>query len=319
MILTTYKNHYRFGYDDINNFQFRENEYQRYTVEFGRANYIHSFKQESINAAKQIHSDANGRPIFISYSGGVDSEYIVYTFLEAKIPFEIITARFKKNLNEYDFNYVKKSCDRNHLKLNIINIDIEKFLEVEMIDYANATQCCSPQFPMHMYLWDAFDGFIVAGHNLTFRRNPSLEQFHFTIGEKNDSVFRYYIWRNRDGCPSFNIYTPELVLSFMLENEISKLFAFGKAFKVASSRKQKTILYRNCYDIEEREKQTGFEHIMELDKKYRDKLENLYSNDSCQISLRKLIEQLSPKYYLENKIIPRIINEQNLYAHWNII
>lgn len=306
-MFTTHRNHFKFGYDGINNFHFRENEDQCYTVEFGRATYITNFKEESINTAKQIYKDANEKTIYISYSGGVDSESIIYTFLEAKVPFEVITAKLRYNINEYDLFYVKKVCDTYNLKLHILDVDIENFLETKMMEYAVPTKCCSPQFPLHMYLWDSFDGFIVAGHELVFNRTPPSKEFYFKTVEKEDSVHRYHIWRNRDGCPAFQFYRPELVLSFILENEMLKLFSFGKTFKISYSSIQKTRLYEKCFNLEKRKSKTGFESIMHLDKKYRIILEKMFKfppKHACIIPLDILMEQLCPPYFIQNRTIP---------------
>jgi len=305
MIFTTYKNHYKFGYDDINDFSFRENNYQKYTVEFGRASKVQTVKQASIDAARQIYRDADGDTIYISYSGGIDSEFIVYAFLEAGVPFEAIISRFKDGLNEYDYNYAEKFCRNHNVKLNVFDVDIKKFLETEMMDYAIATKVCSPQFPFHMHLWDAFDGFIVAGHELQFRRIAPGKDFFLKAQEKEDSVHRYNIWRNRNACPAFFFYTPELALSFILHSEMTKLFAFGKAFQTAySGMESKARVYESCFDIEKRESCTGFEKIMDLDAKYRATLEDMFGTYYCTIPINELMNQLSPMYFLENKLIP---------------
>jgi len=304
-MFTTHNSHYKIGYDGINDFRERENEKQHYTVEFGRAKRISTFKQEAINAAKQIYKDADGKTIYISYSGGVDSEFIIHTFLKAEVPFEVITARFKNDINAYDFHFAEKFCSKYSFKFNVIDIDIIKFLETKMMDYADAMKCCSPQFPLHYYIWDSVDGFVVAGHELVFRRNNRIPLFE-TV-EKEDSVHRYHIWRNRDGAPAFYFYTPELVLSFMLEPEILKLFAYGKAFKMSYSGKQKTRLYEKCFGLEKRKQATGFELIDDIDKEYRKILEEKYlfpPKHICNIHLNDMIEQLCPKYFLKKGIIP---------------
>jgi len=295
MIFTTYKNHYRFGYDGVNNFQFRENDDQQYTVEFGRAKTITDFKQECINAAKQIRKDSNGKQIYISLSGGVDSEFLLRTFLESKVPFEAITAKFKNNANEYDQFYVDKLRLKYGFKVHTLDIDVEKFFETKMMDYAVPTQSLSPQFALHMYLWDSFDGFIVAGHEPEFIKEPwPSKAFTFEATEKQDSVHRYYIWRDRDGAPGFYFYTPEMVLTFMLEKEMLKLFSLGSMLKRNRGTTEKTRAYESYYDLEKRCTSTGFENIMDLDKKYRPALEKMFKSDKCKISLHDLFQQLDP-------------------------
>jgi len=304
-MFTTHENHYKFGYDGVNDFRFRENKDQKYTIEFGRANSITTFKEEAINTAKQIHADADGQTIYISYSGGIDSEFIVRAFLEANVPFEAITARFNHNMNEYDFNFVKKAQNEYGFKLNVLDVDIEKFLATEMMEYAIATKCCSPQFPLHMHLWDAFDGFVVAGHELIFGRTPPSKQFYLKAQEKEDSVHRYHIWRNRNGAPAFCFYRPELALTFLLEPELLKLFTFGHVFNKTYSGTPKSRTYNRCFNLEPREASTGFETFMHLDDMYRPKLEELYGVDFCPLPVDVMMRQLCPTYFIDNEIIPR--------------
>jgi len=81
MTFTTHNNHYKIGYDGVNNFQLRETQDQKHTVEFGRATRIGTFKEEAIKTARKIYEDADGQTIYISLSGGVDSEFIVHAFM----------------------------------------------------------------------------------------------------------------------------------------------------------------------------------------------------------------------------------------------
>jgi len=295
--LISHKDHYTYDYDD-----------QSYIVKIGKSSPPQSFKTEAINTAKQIYQNAGNQPIMISLSGGIDSEFICNSFLEAKIPFSVIHAKFKNNLNEYDTRYVKKFCNKHDIKNYIFEIDIEQFFENKMFEYADLTTCSSPQFPVHMHLWDSFDGFIVAGHgDPIFLRDVNTSDFYFQIQEKEDSVFRYFVEKNRQGCPGFYVYRPEMLLSYLLEPEIMKLFLFGKNAKLLNQKGQKERIYHKCFDLEKRLEATGFELMNDLDQKYRNMLSKKYANRQYKVSIGKLIDMLWPENFINHtgaKYIP---------------
>lgn len=274
----------------------------------GKSTAPESFKIELLNTVKQIQENAGQQPILVSSSGGIDSELICRAFLEAKVPFQVINAKFKKDINLHDCQYVQKFCNQYDIKLYTHEIDIENFLDTKMYDYAQLTQSCSPQFPVHMHLWDQFDGFIVAGHgDPIFLRDVGQKDFYFQIQEKEDSVFRYFVERNRQGCPGFYVYRPELLLSYLLEPEIMKLFLFGKNAKLLNQKGQKELIYNKCFNLESRKEFTGFEHIQQLDKKHRELLSAQYSNDQFKMSIRGLIDVLWPNNFTDHtgaKYIP---------------
>ena len=57
-----------------------------------------NFHEASDYTAKNINDI--GLPIYISYSGGLDSEYVVETFLRNKIPFNVIVVDSGGNKEE---------------------------------------------------------------------------------------------------------------------------------------------------------------------------------------------------------------------------
>lgn len=267
-----------------------------YLVKMGRCSRTPlSFKYEAIHAAKLIKQKAGSKDIWLSYSGGIDSEFIVNTFIEAEVDFKIATAVMKGLVNNYDLEHSRKFCQQLGLNLVEIEIDIAEFFETELESYAINTQCVSPQFPVHMKLWNSLNGFIVAGHgDPIFKRVNNV--WIFQIQEKEDSVYRYAEWQGRDMAPGFYAYTPELLLSFILEKEVSNLFITGKASKRNNIIDVKHNVYSKYYNLTKRDKKTGFEKINALDTYYRSKLESLMPqhNRKHLQTVDNLIEKLWP-------------------------
>jgi len=254
---------------------FSTNKSGGYTVRMGRCSRTPlSFKKEAIKTARLIREHAGDRDIWLSYSGGIDSEFMVRTFIEAGVDFKIATAVLSNDKNSYDLSHSRQFCQKLNLNLHEVKIDLADFFETELEGYAVNTQCVSPQFPVHMKLWDQLDGFVVAGHgDPIFKRIDNV--WYLQIQEKEDSVFRYAHWRNRDMAPGFFAYTPELLLSFILEKEISNMLITGNAAKLNDVIQVKHSVYSKCYAMEERNKQTGFEQVADLDSQHRQRLGRL--------------------------------------------
>lgn len=294
-----HNNWIKWGFDNNYDFSFRTNKKQKYSLQLSKCSRaIKSYKDESIASAKLIYekASANNQDIWISNSGGIDSEYTARIFLEAGIPFKIATTVFKNNLNEYDVYHSRKFCQQFDLDLYEFELDIKKFLDNEMYDYAQKTACASPMFPSCFKLWDNLDGFIVAGHgDPIFKRTPNTNEWKFRVKENEDSIYRYFVWRNRQGAPGFHAYTPEMFLSFIWEENISRLFLFGHRAKVSSATGQKEQVYNKYFPMTRRSEKDGFEEIKNIDSYYRSELEKLIpGNDIFWMPIPEFIKVLWP-------------------------
>lgn len=302
----TNRNWLKWGFDGICDFSFRTHAEQQYTLSIEKCSRtITNFKNESLNCAKMIYekAQANNQEIWISYSGGIDSEFVAQVFIEANIPFKIATIVFKNDYNNYDVFYSRKFCQKYNLKLYEFNLDIEKFLENEMWDYAKNTACASPMFPSQFKLWDSLDGFIVGGHgDMVFKRTFCTNDWNFRVKENEDSVYRYFVWKNRESAPGFFAYTPEMFLSFLWEEEIARMFLFGHRSKVSSSVGAKERVYNKYYFMDKRIKQHGFEKINNIDLYYRTELEKMLpGNDVFYTPVQTLIKSLWPNSMTGNE------------------
>lgn len=266
-----------------------------YTVKVGRCSSMPmDFKSEALRAAKLIAEESNN--IWVSYSGGIDSEFIIRVFLEAGIDFKVATVVIKNETNDYDLQHSRSFCKHMGLKLHEFEIDLEKFYKHDLETYAVATNCISPQFPVHMWLWDQLDGFIVAGHgDPIFKRKD--DGWKFQVQEKEDSVYRYAKWRNRNMAPGFYAYTPELLLSFMLEKEVSNMFIAPNKAKLRDIIQVKHQVYSKYYPMTLREKRTGFENVKNLDEAYRMHLKNTIDGHGVFLQpIGDLLDRLWPNY-----------------------
>lgn len=291
-----FDNHIKYGYDNSFDYNFRKDKNQEYSLQFSKCHRkIYDYKKECIETAKLIKEQASNEDIWISYSGGIDSECVINAFLEAGIKFKVATIKFKNELNSYDLHFSRKFCNARNIKLHEVEIDLEYFLENELEEYAFSLNCNSPIFPAHLKLWDSIDGFIVAGHgDPIFRRIESTNNWYFQVKENEDTVYRYFKWRNRDGAPGFYAYTPEILLSFMYTPEFTRLMTFGHQGKVSGITGTKELILQRYFNTEKREGSTGFEKVSNLDKYYRNYLENKIKTTVWTTPVSSFIKTLWP-------------------------
>lgn len=268
-----------------------------YHVFMGKCKYFPtSFKEESLRVARLIKEKAGNKDIWISLSGGIDSEFIARTFLEAGIPFKAATLVYKNGINQYDNDYCRQFSKEVGIDLVEYEIDLVEWFENKMGDVAFNLKSVSPQFPTHTWLWDQLDGFIVAGHGdpIFTKKNNT---WYFQVREKEDTIYRWAEYRNRSAATGFYAYTPEILLSFVLEPEISNMFLSPIYDDIVQV---KYKVYERCFpDMKRREKKTGFEEFKEVENIYRSHLlESLPNNNRVfRQKIETFVEKLWPHAY----------------------
>lgn len=114
--------------------------YRKHTLDIDPNSLNHTFTTELLDVelhnvatlqdALQMHVDGANLPIEVLYSGGFDSECVLLTLLERKIPVVVLTLRLLvKNapINLSDLYYSEKFCREHQIKQNIIDFHIDKF------------------------------------------------------------------------------------------------------------------------------------------------------------------------------------------------
>ena len=92
-----------------------------YNVKMGRCNKMPmDFKSEALRAANLIAQESDD--IWISYSGGIDSEFIIRVFLEAGIRFRVATMVMKNETNDYDLQHSRSFCNSMGIKLHELKL-----------------------------------------------------------------------------------------------------------------------------------------------------------------------------------------------------
>jgi hypothetical protein len=170
---------------------------------------------EAAKVAEQTYQKfANsGTPLVLCISGGLDSQAMLYAFLQAKVPFEVAVMRFNDRLNEHDIGHALSLLSTLGIKPNVIDLNIKKFFESgEFTTFAESGCTGSPQFAAHIWLAHQIQGVpVFAG-----------EPWHTAINQTKDKQ-RYYV-------PQYKEYGTEISLARKGRTALSHFFELSGAW-----------------------------------------------------------------------------------------
>ena len=294
----TLNNHFKFGYNK-NWFVDRVNKDDKWSVEYGQCKRpIKDWREECKMAASIIYEKRQGLPIDILFSGGIDSEIMLRSFLEIKVPFNVHFVDYM-GYNIYDRKWAMKICNLLNLKLNMHSLDIEKFWQSEeCLRIAETSKCISPQLISQQWLMNKVDGLPILGSGecytartdiaiqkkLRYNRKNTTQLDYFNEDwvlverEKIASWYRCLMSNNRPGIAGFFQYTPEIMLSFLDEPFSSQLYSNKIKGKLSNSTSKYNIYVNYWPEIKKRIKKTGFEYLRDEDFILRTKLMNLHGD-----------------------------------------
>jgi hypothetical protein len=298
----THKNHFWFGYrrEDLSTIGYcdpKGTDTYKWDISFGQCEYIPtSFRDECDRAARLISESTDEIPN-IMFSGGMESEIVIRSFERQHLPFRVSILRFKKNLNIHDICFAVTYCESRSIPYDIIDLNIETFMEEQVYEYAERTKSCSPQLPPTMWLADQIDGLPIlgSGEPYVYKQVPEdyisgespyeSSDWFFSEKERIQAWYRHFIQQNRPAIPGFFQYTPELMYSF-LSHSIIKLLVNDEYHGKLSAVTSKNNIYKSWYDdLWNRTKHTGFEKLSELDETVRENLLDLYGNYNRMASI----------------------------------
>lgn len=305
MFSYTHENHFQFGYDG-RAFTSRSSASQRFTVTYGRCTREPGdFYEESLRAARLIR-DSTDLPLHILFSGGSESEMVVRSFLAAGVPFRVSILRFEGGLNRHDIRYALDYCAEVGIEPDIVDLDLLRFLETELWDYAELSHSVSPQFCSTMWLCDQIDGLPIIGGGECFLASEAYvedgeglvptganSRWNLWEREKVASWYRYFLVTGRPGIGGFFQYTPELMYAFLVDDWTRRLVQ-GRVNGALENESSKLRVYQEYFPLRTREKYTGFEAVMDYDRVYRRELMRRYGdwNDIAKTEYDSLVAWL---------------------------
>lgn len=299
----TYKQHFKFGYND-QWFNQRTNPDDVWHVDYGSIQWEpKDFRQESLKVARIIENESLklGLPIDLMYSGGTESEMMVRSFVEQGIDVRINIMKFSNDINAHDIKDALAYCEANNIVPRIHELNLLKFWKNDCWDYAERTKCISPQLLSTMWLMDQLDGLPVMGSAECYISHEDLNKYNYWDPrlrkvvkkqitdeeyrkrpwymherEKIAAWYRHPMSQGRPAVPGFFQYTPEIMLAFLEDPYEQELADCKHGCKLSNTSTKLQVYEKYFPNLRQRVKTTGFETVMDHDKRVRLELYQLY-------------------------------------------
>lgn len=123
------------------------------------------------------------KPYTLICSGGVDSQAMILAWLQARVPFDVVTARYNGGMNDHDLENLWLLQKRENFAVRVLDLDVLYFHENDLIDYAVKYDCTSPQVLTHMLICDQINrGTIVSSGCLVTKNGMHGANNYVTFG-----------------------------------------------------------------------------------------------------------------------------------------
>ena len=221
---------------------------------------VKSYYEETVSVAEMIWAQKSG-PLYLCYSGGLDSEYVLSVFLGLGMNVQPVIMRTQYNYPE--IKYAFKLCEEKNITPVVIDLDYDNFVESgQFLDIATKTQCVAYQYIANMWLTSQIDGTVITGDS-----NP-----HLFLGKDNKwyvdetepvyKQFDFFKDNNIQGTPFILSYTSAQYFSFLIDPTIQRL-ANNEIPGKTGSHSSKVHVYNNQskFMLEQRNKLTGYELV----------------------------------------------------------
>jgi len=258
-----------YGRQDLNNFKKYVSRYNCNIKEVG------TYKEELHKTAISTLEHFDGKDLTLCFSGGIDSEVILRTYLEIGHKLNVVIYRYEDNLNDFDIHYATQTCDQLNVSYRIIDFNIKKFFEN---DAAAMIKPCQVDMYKPLQLigcrfLEITEGVPIVGEGelwVTMRPagfNPENKlNYYWANCEHSSEIVRelYLTHLNKKAIPKWFQWRPEILLC-ALESEYMKKLTSNQYKDVYCSLDNLYELYKPHFpDLIKRPKYSGFERCVDL-------------------------------------------------------
>lgn len=255
-----------------------------------------TFKEELLNAARSTMDHCDSNPVVL-FSGGLDSEIMLRSFLEIGVIPEVVIARYENDYNIYDVSYAVTICSILNVPYKILDMNLTKFYENEAERYSELAQIDRPRALPYCKLLEIVDGFPIMGASdlSPWRTSDDYSvkgTWMMRCWEHDIGWSKFLREISKPGIAEWFKWTPSLVLSYLQTGWFNKLVNDEYYGKLGSN-STKIIGYREAYpDLIQRTKQTGFEKITVLADEFETFLRNKYQGLPYRQTMDRTVKQL---------------------------
>jgi hypothetical protein len=257
------------------------------------------FKEELIEAAKSTLEHYPGLRPCVFFSGGVDSELILRSYMAIGSNPKVYIVRYENDLNIYDVSYAVTVCSILNVDYTIIDFNLQKFYENDAVKVSEDAQIDRPRMLPHLKFTNCADGLIIIGHSdVRWYRTDNdyskkgtwlMQDFEPDLGSD-----KYNILHNRPAIYQWFKWSPGLVLAYTQLNWFKRLLNDEYIGKLGIN-STKILGFREMYpDLITRIKQTGFEKIDSIIHEVEGVLKQKYNG----LPYRNVIERTPDQLWL---------------------
>ena len=223
---------------------------------------VKSYYEETCIAAEMIWAQKRG-PLQLCYSGGLDSEFVLSVFLELGMEIEPVIMRTQ--YNHHETKYAFKYCEAKNLTPTIVDLDYDSFVESgELLEIATNMESSMWVLAANMWLCSQLDGTVITGNDPPHMQKKSDGLWYLDEEEYIHSQFNYFKKYGVEGTPFFLSYTPELMLSFLLDPTMIQLANNEIPGKLGTNSTKVHVFNNNggVFELEQRQKMHGYENVV---------------------------------------------------------
>ncbi len=236
-----------------------------FSVTFNKVSAAPSnLRNEAVQTAQYIANQTT-KPLIVALSGGIDSEAVCRSFIDAKIDFEAITLVHKHNdkvLNNYDLTHAYELCKKFNIRHSTIDLQVSDFGKHIYKFLKQGYKSRNIFRYLQLILLEIIENKNACGVLC------SGEQVYFSVDDKlvlsyDLAITNSLDWINKNNTlhfPYFFQTTPEITASY-LQHELIKVMTktdkYHKSGRLSSV--EKMLVYHGEWpDMQARDKTNGF-------------------------------------------------------------
>jgi hypothetical protein len=307
MIYTSENNWYKWKYGVTGDWFGRNDLNSKFITSYscGFDRDVGTFKEELYKAASSTLDFYPGLKPCVFFSGGVDSELILRSYIDIGADPLAYIVRYEDDINAYDVNMAVTVCKLLNVKYRIIDFNLKTFFENDAESIAAEAQIDRPRMLPHLKFTECADGLIIVGHSdvrwyrvdgdYTKKGVWLAQDFEHDIG-----CDKYNILHNRAAIFQWWKWTPGLVISLTNLNWFKKLVNDGY-HKKEGINSTKLIGFKEAFpDLISRTKYTGFENVEPLITEFENFLKIKFNGLPYRGTIDRSIDQLINEIKLSN-------------------
>ena len=211
---------------------------------------VKSYFEETLITSEYMYANKTGK-LLLMLSGGLDSEYVFRIFRHLKFDFtpviiRLIGKHYPTDYNAKDTVQGFRLCKTYDIEPIVIDFDFEEFFNSgEIFEIMHTWKCKGVGVATLCKVAESLDGFTVMGNDPPYLRyNKLTKEWQLEEEELIHTLLRFYQGKNLQGCPFLLSYTPEMMLSFLLDPRIVDL-ANGKFPGKEGTNSSKSYVFNN--------------------------------------------------------------------------